>query len=105
MLFVGKLLLGESLFYYQNGSGSSDVPIITPLFMDEVNLTSMASEALITACSGDHECLFDGVVTGDIEVAIQTLTTEQTNKANSLILGSICIVHFDLFSMICLICS
>ena len=83
------MTLDESLFWYPDGLGPSDFnfPEAVPVFIDEVNLTSIASPEVIAACGGDLACLFDGAVTGDEEVARQTLDTEQTNENNAAVLG------------------
>lgn len=72
------------MFYYPDGLGPDDFLYsdYEPSFHDEVNLTSLASPAVISACRGDAQCLFDGVVTGDIEIATQTLQTQEENEAD-----------------------
>lgn len=88
-MFIGEVDSNESLFYYSDNSGPSDFsfPEAIPLFFDEVNLTAIASPELVTACGGDPVCLFDGGVTGDIEVASQSVATEKTNEVDVATLG------------------
>jgi fibulin 1/2 len=80
----------ETLFCYLDGLGPNDFsfPEAVPLFNSELNLTGI-SLPLITVCGGNEECLFDGLVTGNIEVAKETLATEETNEADVSILENI----------------
>eukprot|EP00118_Oscarella_pearsei_P011047 m.71118 g.71118 ORF g.71118 m.71118 type:complete len:1682 (+) comp35728_c0_seq1:100-5145(+) len=70
----------ESLFYYPDGEGPGNYsfPNHSPPFLDEINL-SVNDTALITACGGDSSCLFDGIQTGDLEVAAQSRDTQMVN--------------------------
>ena len=87
--YIGQVTLQETLFCYVDGLGPNNFsfPEAVPVFNSEINLTGIASEALITACGGNAECLFDGVVTGNIEVARESLATEETNEAEVAVLG------------------
>jgi fibulin 1/2 len=78
----------ETLFCYSDGLGPNNFsfPDVVPLFIDEVNLTDSASEALVATCAGNQECLFDGVVTKNVEIARESLATEEANEANVAIL-------------------
>ena len=88
-MLIGQLMDNETLFCYPNGLGPANFsfPEVIPLFLDEVNLTSMASPAVIAACGGDRECLFDGVVTGDAVIASQSLAIQQRNEYESSVIG------------------
>jgi hypothetical protein len=60
---------------------------MVPLFLDEVNLTSLASPDVIAVCGGDLGCLFDGFVTGDPVIASETLIIQQRNEQEASIIG------------------
>ena len=90
-MHIGQVTSQETLFCYSDGLGliNFSFPEAVPVFNSEINLTGIASEALITACGGNEDCLFDGVVTGNIEVARESLATEEANEADVAVLGTI----------------
>ena len=97
-VFTGEVQSSESLFYYDSGNGGNGLGLANntiseaiPCFVDENDLTNMASSVpnLITTCGGNEQCLFDGVVTGDVEIAFQTLSTQQMNEDNAVTLSKL----------------
>ena len=68
----------ESLFYYPNNTGPKDFafPRHEPPFIDELDVSAITDPALREACGNDRVCLYDGIQTGDVEVAAQTRATE-----------------------------
>lgn len=70
----------ESLFYYgrrkrQTGENFEDFQnsSFVPIFSDELNFT----DAQRTICDNNARCLFDFAVTGEIELALDTLQDEK----------------------------
>ena len=54
-----------------------------PSFLDEV--LSSASDAITQACNNDPQCIFDYVETGDPEVGMTTLETNQNNNMDQMV--------------------
>jgi fibulin 1/2 len=86
-----QVLENESLFCYPSGLGLTNLsfPEMVPLFLDEVNLTSLASPDVIAVCGGDLGCLFDGFVTGDPVIASETLIIQQRNEQEASIIANV----------------
>lgn len=72
--------MAESLFTYGPGEDvdTFSVPHHIPPFLDALG---PVDPALITACHGFAECVFDSIHTGDLSVGLATF---ETNAANVL---------------------
>ena len=84
-----QITANESLFFYPDGKGPADFsfPNHIPPFIDEADFSNVSQE-LRDACGDDTVCLYDGVQTGDVEVAAQTRQTETANLEQIEFLGN-----------------
>ena len=62
-----------------NSSNAGSPSSFVPLFFDEIDVSTAASSDLIALCNGSNACLFDGIVTGDLQLAAETKETEEQN--------------------------
>lgn len=69
MLLLGRITSAESIFHYTDGSNYQTFARadFRPLFLSELlsNMTAADRAAAEAKCSGNAECLFDYVVTGE----------------------------------------
>ena len=79
---TGRLSAEESLFTYPIGLDYSDfnIPGFEPTFLDPDSLLGSSGSAL---CGTNLECLFDLEVTGDMNLANNTLTSTQEIMENN----------------------
>ena len=85
----GQITDNTSLFTYPEGFSVANFsdPTHTPRFLDEVfNDASNETRAL---CGNNPECIFDATETGNMEIGLQTLQTNQDN-INSQIVACKC---------------
>lgn len=75
----------ESLFTYPEGLTAADFshPDHQPAFLDEV--LSSASDTITQACNNDPQCIFDYAETGDPEVGMATLETNENNNMDLMV--------------------
>ena len=77
---IGQLSSSEeSLFTYRGGQTYLDYahPNHVPSFVDEV--VAAATPDILEACGTNQECIFDATETGNINVGLQTMMTQQNN--------------------------
>ena len=55
-----------------------------PDFLDEV--VAQASEEVVSACGGNERCIFDATQTGNVEVGLETMNTDQINQEEDTVL-------------------
>jgi hypothetical protein len=70
----------ESLFFYDEGTGVSSYafPDHKPVFADEIaNLFTLEQKV---ACQDDPACMFDAFETGDVQLGLETHTTNLGNQ-------------------------
>lgn len=81
LLQIGRTQLDESLFYNGRRKRQADETFgnssFVPIFSDELNFTEM--QRLI--CQNNMQCLFDFAVTGERDIALETLQHEQEANA------------------------
>lgn len=76
---TGQVLSGDSLFRYPPGQTAADFsyPNHMPDFLQDV--VDSASPQLVAACSSDPRCIYDTVQTGDQNIGLATMDTNQDN--------------------------
>ena len=78
----GQVSQEESLFFYEEGENVSTVsnPKHLPVFLDEINNVTV-TEA-VEFCEGleNIECVYDFVLTRNIELALSTMSTNKENN-------------------------
>ena len=75
---LGMVTDAESLFFYRPGESSSTInqPDFRPTF-GMPNLTAVSDEFRMQVeeqCGGQQECIYDAVVTGNIEIGMSTMS-------------------------------
>lgn len=72
----------ESEFRYNEGFSyeSFNFPDFVPTFFDEVDEALKAEAAQV--CNNDTECMFDYVATGNRDLALETIATEEKGLAD-----------------------
>ena len=77
---TGQISQNESLFTYADGQNVTTFanPNHVPVFLDEV-VANTAPE-IVQSCNNDPMCIFDYNQTGDANVGMATLTTNQNNN-------------------------
>lgn len=82
--YVGRIDYLDSnrstdLFYASTNrrKRQDDQNVFVPLFFDQLNYT----REQIVMCENNQQCLFDLVVTGDVEIASNTLKFEKNTNA------------------------
>ena len=90
-MYIGRTTEDESLFYYPDARGRRQTyedyqnHSFVPVFLDELIFTD---EQRI-ACENNEQCLFDLVVTGDMQFAGNTLNHEKDVNRTGEELGNI----------------
>ena len=81
----GQITDDTSLFTYPEGLSVSNFsdPNHMPDFLNEV--LDAASDETRTVCSNNPECIFDVTETGNMEIGLETLQTNQENINNQMI--------------------
>ena len=87
MLITGLIQPEESLFTYPEGLSSANFsfPNHMPDFVDEV--VGDAPPEIVEMCDGNPRCIFDATQTGNIDVGLNTMQTEDTNMEDRVITG------------------
>ena len=77
---LGQITEEESLFSYPGNLSTANFsfPDHVPRFVDEV--LGDADEATVAACNGNARCIFDATQTGNLEIGMATMQTEETNQ-------------------------
>ncbi|XP_033112384.1 fibrillin-2-like [Anneissia japonica] len=74
----------SSLFYYMQGESWNTFNNLgfTPIFLDEVlaSVSTVSQANFTNICGTDVSCLYDGLVTGNEDIAKNTKTTNDVNK-------------------------
>ena len=74
--FVGLIDPAYSLFTYSYGMSAADFsfPDHIPLSVDDV--VTGASQEVRDSCQGNVKCIFDATQTGNLEIGLNTMQTE-----------------------------
>lgn len=77
---LGQITEGESLFTYPNGTSFSDYyfPDFVPPYLQEV--VNNAPPDIVNMCSGNQQCIFDAVETGDNNIGMGTSNVMDSNN-------------------------
>ena len=77
--FTGQITPEESLFTYPEGTSAEDYahPDHVPEFLDEV--ISTATVEVLSACGDSVQCIYDASQTGDINIGLETMVTNEAN--------------------------
>lgn len=87
-LFISGLIdPSESLFTYPPGESSADFsfPDHIPLFVDEV--VNGASDEIREACGNNARCIYDASQTGNLNIGVDTMQTDETNQEDQMVSG------------------
>lgn len=92
--FVGLIDPEKSLFTYPEGLSPANFsfPEHMPDFVDEVVMNAPAE--VVDMCDGNTRCIFDATQTGNIDVGLDTMHTEETNMEDRVLSGMDMISHF-----------
>ena len=75
---LGMVSAEDSLFFYRPGEDSSTInrPDFEPTFglPDLTTVTEELRTQVEQQCGGQEECIYDAVVTGNIEIGISTMS-------------------------------
>ena len=84
---VGQILVGDTLFTYPVGMSTRDFasPSHMPVFLDELSADAIADARRV--CGNDSQCIYDFSQTGNEELAMDTMTTNQENEMNQIMAG------------------
>ena len=84
---VGQIAVGDTLFTYPVGMSTRNFsnPSHMPVFLDELSDGLIAEARRV--CGNDSECIYDFSQTGNEELAIDTMTTNQENEMNEIMAG------------------
>ena len=82
---LGLIDPGDSLFTYPTGltAANYSFPNHMPDFVDEV--TARASSDVQEQCGGNTRCIFDATQTGNLEIGINTMVTDEINEEDQMI--------------------
>ena len=87
-LVIGRISNSDTNLLYRSSIGKRQTiqnNTFMPVFFDELNFT--AEQRMI--CEDNPQCLFDLVVTGELEIAMNTLQFEKEANATKEILGKL----------------
>ncbi len=75
---TGQISSNESFFTYPEGMSAANYsfPDHIPVFLDE--LGDIPQEVL-DVCGDNAECIFDATQTGNLDIGLETLTTNEGN--------------------------
>ena len=78
-MHTGQLQPNESLFRYPPGQTANDYAHRdhVPVFLQDV--ANGADPQVVAACGGDRLCIFDALQTGNINIGVATMSTNQDN--------------------------
>ena len=78
-MHTGQLQPNESLFQYPAGQTVDDFahPDHVPVFLQDI--ANGADPQVVVACGNDSLCIFDAVQTGNTNIGIATMITNQDN--------------------------
>jgi len=95
-VFIGQVVPGESLFTYPAGIGVAEYahPEHTPTFLSDI--VDQVDPVLLAACRDNKECIFDASQTGDVNIGLETMAMDSSNRDNLAILSQ---------SMYCVSCD
>ena len=79
LFLTGQITASDSLFSYPNGSGAGNFsdPGHMPVFLDELSDAAIANARSV--CGNDSQCIYDFSQTGNEELAMVTMTTNEVN--------------------------
>lgn len=85
MYCIGLINPADSLFTYPPGTSAADFsfPDHIPLSVDEV--VAGATEEVRESCEGNIKCIFDATQTGNMEIGLNTMQTEEVNMEDRMI--------------------
>ena len=86
LYFSGEITADSSLFTYPYGltAANFSFPDHMPRFLDEV--VANASADIIALCGDNAECIFDATETGDTNIGLESLSTNQENTNDQMII-------------------
>ena len=84
---TGQVTPSDSLFIYPGGLSSRNFsfPSHMPVFLDELSDEAIANARSV--CGNDSQCIYDFSQTGNEELAMVTMTTNQENEMNQMMAG------------------
>ena len=76
---TGEISAQDSFFTYPEGMSAADYsfPNHEPIFADEA--ADSVPQDVLDACGDNQECIFDAIQTGNLEIGMETLTTNNGN--------------------------
>lgn len=82
---TGQISNNTSLFTYPEGFSvtSFSDPNHMPRFLDEV--VRNATDEVISRCGDNPECIFDATETGNVDIGLETLQTNQDNVNDQMV--------------------
>ena len=63
-------------------------PNHVPLFLDQI--LANATDEIVSLCGNNAECIFDATETGDMNIGLETLETNQNNNNDQMIACEFC---------------
>ncbi len=78
-ILTGEISAQDSFFTYPEGMSAADYsfPNHEPVFADEA--ADSVPQDVLDACGDNQECIFDATQTGNLEIGMETLTTNNGN--------------------------
>ena len=82
---LGLIEEAESLFTYPTDLSTDDFIFSNhvPIFVDEIQ----ASPEVLAACGDNERCIFDASQTGNLDIGLDTMQTDETNMDDQLNAG------------------
>ena len=72
-MIIGKLGMDEVQFFRNNRRKRQAQQTFIPIYFDELNIT----DDIAMTCEGNPQCIFDLLLTGDMDVAMNALEHEK----------------------------